>query len=135
MLYEFDLTIPANTTEASPTELEAVMSVGTIHQVEVQIPLGCKGLTHVQVLRELHQLWPSNPESNVKGDNALIRWREDYDLNETPFSLTLRGWNVDDSYAHTITFRFALLGPDAKQAASETAGLLRRIGDAIFGGA
>lgn len=131
MLYEFDLTIPANTTAASATELEAHLPAGTITQVEVQIPLGCKGLTHVQVLQAGHPLWPSNPDANIKGDDARIVWREDHDVLEEPYTLLLRGWNDDDSYPHTITFRFAMLPLSAKEAARAPAGLLTRLAEFI----
>ncbi len=129
MLYEFDLTIPANTTQAAPTTLEAHVSAGNVTQVEVQIPLGCKGLTHVQVLDSTHQLWPSNPDANIKGDDARIVWREDHDMDDFPYTLILRGWNEDDSYPHTITFRFAMLPPSVKEAAREPSGLLGRIAE------
>ncbi|KKK73426.1 hypothetical protein LCGC14_2893980, partial [marine sediment metagenome] len=37
MFYEFDLTIPADTSVDSPAELAAVMASGIIKQVSVQI--------------------------------------------------------------------------------------------------
>lgn len=92
------------------------------------------GLAHVQIWRSEHQVWPANLDGNIAGENAVIGWPEDYDLDDEPYDLTLRGWNDDDSFSHTITVRFALLSLERKAEARESAGLLRRIGQAIFGG-
>jgi len=109
MFYEYDLTIPANTPATALSELEAVLDVGRIVGVEVQFPRGCVGLVHVAVRRELHQLWPTNPDGFIAGENANIKWSEDLDLLEAPYTLTLVGYNEDDSFPHTVTFRFNLL--------------------------
>ena len=109
MFYEYRLTIPANTPATAPTELEVELEHGRIVGVELQFPRGCVGLVHVQVRREHHQLWPSNPDGDIAGEDARISWQEDHYFTEQPYTLTLRGWNEDDSFAHTVTFRFNLL--------------------------
>ena len=108
MFYSFDLTIPANTTELAPVEEDVELVAGLVHHVELQFPRGCVGLVHVRVFHALHQLWPANPDGDLSGENALIGWNEEWELEREPLALTLQGWNLDDSYAHTITFRFAL---------------------------
>lgn len=109
MFYEHRLTIPANTAATSPEELEVELDHGRIVAVELQFPRGCVGLVHVQVRRELHQLWPTNVDGDIAGEDARIGWQEDHEFAEEPYTLTLRGWNLDDSFAHTVTFRFNLL--------------------------
>jgi hypothetical protein len=109
MFYEFDFTIPANTPATSPHEEEVELEHGRIVGVEVQFPRGCVGLVHVWVRRELHQLWPTNPDGTIKAEEARISWQEDHPFTEEPYTLTLCGWNVDDSFPHTPTFRFNLL--------------------------
>ena len=106
MFYEFDLTIPANTLEASPATFDAVMASGIIEQVSVQIPLGCRSLVHTVAWRGQHQLWPSNPDGSHKGDNPRLIWNEDYDLSEPPHTITLRGWSPSTVFSHVITWRF-----------------------------
>ena len=64
----------------------------------------------------------------------MVSWPEDKDLDDEPFEVQLRGWNEDDTFPHKITFRFALLPLGRKVEAQEAAGLLKRIGAAIFGG-
>ena len=109
MYYEFDLTIPSNTSAESPAEVKVVMAAGIIRQVEVQIPRGCRSLVHTVAIRGIHQVWPSNPDGSHKGDDARIVFNEDYDLVATPHSLLLRGWSPDTSYPHVVTWRFQLV--------------------------
>lgn len=109
MFYEFRLTIPANTSRAEPAEDVVEVSPGRVVAVEIQFPPGCAALAHVAVLQELHQLWPTNPDGDIAADGASISFQEDHLLDQPPFQLTLRGWNEDDTYPHTITFRFNVL--------------------------
>ncbi len=113
MFYELPLTIPANTPAAAPVEDTLELSPGTITYVELQFPRGCVSLVHVKVRRGLHQVWPSNPDGDVAGENANISWADDYDLTEPPHQLTLSGYNLDDTFPHTITFRFQLVAAPA----------------------
>lgn len=115
MFYEFDLTIPANTPASAPAELTVSMDAGIIKQVEVQLPRGLRSLVHTVAVRSYHQLWPSNPDGSIKGDNARIVWGEDYNLTQPPYSVILRGWSPGTSYSHVVTWRFAVSPPPVKE--------------------
>lgn len=133
MLYEFDVTSPANTAASAPTEVLARLNKGLVTQVQVQIPSGCIGLTGAQIWRGNSQIWPSNPGGYFKGDGLVLTWDEDYTLADEPLSLRLCVWNTDDTYAHSVTFRFALLGLAQAEEQRGLAGLLKRLGEAILG--
>jgi hypothetical protein len=133
MLYEFDVTSPANTAASAPTEVLARLNKGLVTQVQVQIPPGAVGLARGQVWRGNSQIWPSNPGGYFKGDDLVLTWDEDYTLADEPLTLRLRVWNIDDTYPHTLTFRFALLGLAEAEERRGIAGLLRRVGEAILG--
>ena len=135
MLYEYPLTIDANTAATSPATLDAPLAPGTVVRVDVQFPRGCVGLAHVQIWRREHQIWPGNVDGDISAEGLVVSWPEDLDLDDEPYEVQLRGWNEDDTFPHKITFRFALLPLGATQDARASAGLLRRIGAAIFGGA
>lgn len=109
MFYSFDLTIPANTPASAPETLEVDLVPGVIHRVEIQFPRGCVGLVHVQVVQEFHQVWPTNPGADLASDGYTIAWDDAHELVEGQSLLTLVGWNLDDTFPHTITFRFAVL--------------------------
>lgn len=109
MFFEYDLTIPANTAATAPTELLVPLSAGRLAAVAVQFPRGCVGLVYTVAHRSEHQLWPTNPDGSIRGEGATISWAEDLVLEDDPYILRLRGWNLDDSYAHTLTWRFNVL--------------------------
>ncbi|OGR93598.1 MAG: hypothetical protein A2V88_00435 [Elusimicrobia bacterium RBG_16_66_12] len=133
MLYEIDATAPANTAASAPVEVAARLNKGVITQVGVQIPQGCMGLARAQVWRGGHQLWPTTPGAYFKGDGAVIEWPEDYELTDEPLSLTLRVWNIDDTYNHTLTFRFSTITLQAAEEGRGIPTILRRLAGFLLG--
>ncbi len=125
--YEFDVTSPANTPASAPAEVLARIQKGLISQWEVQIPRGVQGLTGAFIRRGDHQLVPANPNSYIKGDDAVIRWDDHYLLDDEPLTLRLFVWNIDDTYPHTITFRFNVVPLDQAEEVSSAPGILRRV--------
>ena len=108
MYYSFDLTVPASTAETAPLVDEVELVPGTVTRVELQFPRGCVGLVHVKVFHAAHQVWPSNPGGAIAGDGSLVGWAEQWELDDKPSGLRLVAWNDDDTFPHTVTFRFAL---------------------------
>lgn len=133
MLYEVDVTAPANTPASAPVEEELVVAKGVVVKVEVQIPSGPMGLTRAQIFRAEHQLWPSNDGAYFKGDGWIISWPENLELLDEPLRLTFRVWNLDDTYEHTITFRVAMVPLALAEELRGLPGLLRRLANAILG--
>lgn len=109
MFYDYSFEIPANTTEARPERQDVRLTHGVIHRVEIGFPGGCAGLVHLQIKRGLHQLWPSNPDGSFNSDNYTIVFNEYQPLKTHPLTLTLVGWNLDDTFPHTIEVRFGVL--------------------------
>jgi hypothetical protein len=127
--YEFDVVSPANTLRTAPTQLLARLTKGVVTRVAVQIPLGVKALTGAEIWRGDHKVWPQNPDGFFKGDDVIIEWDEDYLLEDEPLQLRLRVWNDDDSFQHTITFRFGVLPLAAAEERRAGPGLLRRVAE------
>lgn len=109
MDFVFDLTIPANTSASDPVEQVIDVGVGIVHLVEIGFPRRCVGLAHVAIRQGLHQVWPTNPDGNYAWDNHVYSLREHYGIAPGDPSLVLQGWNEDDTFQHTITFRFSVL--------------------------
>lgn len=109
MYYDTSFTIPANTTKASPEQQDIKLTHGVIHRIEVGFPRGCAGLAHLQIKRGLHQVWPTNPQGSFNTDGYIIPINEFYQLVTEPYILTLVGWNLDDTYPHTLEVRFGIL--------------------------
>lgn len=133
MLFEYPLTVPANTAEADPVTLEALLSAGTVIGVSVQFPAGCAGMVYVTIWRHDHQVWPVNLDEAIAGDNTVVSFPVSYDLDDEPFAFTVKGWAPDTTYDHKVTFRFALLSLEEAQGARGLPGLLRRLANLILG--
>jgi len=110
VLYEFDITIPANTAKADWERVDCLLTYGIIRHVEVAFPPGPYGLAHVVIYRFEHQVWPTNPESDFAWDNYTIAFDEEFALDVWPYTMSVRGWNEDDTYQHTVTVRFEIGG-------------------------
>ncbi len=109
MFYDFSFTIPANTPEKTPEKLKCKLTHGIIHRVEVGFPAGCAGLVHLQIRQGLHQVWPTNPEGSFRADRYTIAFNEHLEFTRKPYILTLSGWNLDDTYPHTLEVRIGIL--------------------------
>ncbi len=142
MFYEFAVTVPKNTAASSPILAHAYLDPGVVTRVSVQFPHGCFGLVHAAVRRGVHQVWPSNPDGSITANNESVTWDEQHPLDEEPYRLTLVAWSDDDTFSHTVTFRFAVL--PAARADEQRAALnallyldrwFRGAGAAIQGGA
>lgn len=107
MLFIYRLTIPANTAESDKEQLDFKLPRGTINKVEVAFPAGAMGEAHLQIFHQEHQLFPTVLGESFAWDNASIVWLENYELPEAWNELSLRGWNTDDTFQHTVTVRFA----------------------------
>jgi len=133
MLFEYPLTVPADTPEAEPEPLECPLAAGTVTRVDVQFPAGCSGMVHVSIWRSDHQVWPVNLDGDIAGEDAIVSWPESYDLDDDPFGFEVRGWSPGTTYDHVITFRFALLSLEEVQSARGLAGLIRRLANLLLG--
>lgn len=109
MIYQCSLSIPPNTAQSSPTRNTVIMTKGTITKVEIIFPPGCSGLVHLQILHHESIIFPSSPDESFIGDTFPIMWNEDFTIDENPFTLVVKGWNLDTRYSHSPIVRFEML--------------------------
>lgn len=131
MLYEYGLTIPANTSKSAPVSAEVPVSPGRLVRVLILFPLGHRGYTHAWIQRGEHRLFPSDPEETFVGDGHIIDWPEDYVLDDIPYTFKVYGYNDDDSYQHTIYFHFAIIPLVAVGARAAAGGWLAKLKEAL----
>jgi hypothetical protein len=112
VFFDISFTIPANTAEATPQEQAVKLTHGIIHRVEIRFPSGCAGLTYLKIIHGLHQIYPTNPDGSFRDDDQPIGFNDYYEFFEEPYKLTLVGWNLDDTYNHTLEVRFGILPPE-----------------------
>ena len=109
MVYNFNIEVPQDGSVATSQATRLKLTAGVIHQVEVYFPAGCAGLVHCHINDGLYQVWPSNPDDNMFGDDSLFSFEEDYELDTDPYELTVYAWNEDDTYNHTIRVSLGIL--------------------------
>ena len=114
MIYVYAITTPANTSAAARLKTVMPIARGRITEVGLQFPSGAVGYHHIQIRRQLHQLWPLNPDADFAASDETIHWFEEYDLDQPPFFLDAYTWNLDTVYAHTVTVRIVTVPLEAK---------------------
>lgn len=102
MYYFVPLSLPANTLEANKIEEVLQVSPGLIDDIEVEFPSGCVGLVHCTISLHAYQIVPWNLTSSLSGDNRIIKVYPAISLIEEPLEIIIRGWNLDDTYTHTL---------------------------------
>ena len=133
MIYEYDLVVPLNTLEASPASVEMKLCHGIVHKLEVTFPPGCHNAVKVVVRRALHQVWPTNPDGQLKANGYTISYPVWYELEEAPYILTAWAWSPGTTYSHTITIRLGIQRREILQPGQEERGIIKRLGALILG--
>ena len=132
MYYDVSFTIPANTAKIAPEEQHVKLTHGVIHRVEIGFPSGCAGLAHLQIYEGGHQVWPANRQGSFNTDDYTIPIDDHYELFEEPYILTLVGWNLDDTYDHTLEVRFGILPPELLMPGAPSTLSIRSIPTEVF---
>jgi len=100
--YFAKLTIPANTPADNPAIVEVEVEGDVLAELAYLIPPGWTALAHFAVFYGIKQIYPVEAGTWVTGDNlyrpVALRWH----LPESPAKLTIKGYNQDDTYPHTV---------------------------------
>lgn len=113
MIYAATITTPKNTAEADA--LETVLSVtrGLVWRIEVEFPPGCSGLAHIQIFDGSYQLFPATPGESFHGDGVTIGFDDLYLKDAAPFVFTVKTWNLDETWGHTLTLSLGMASSEA----------------------
>ncbi len=109
MLFQASITIPKNTTQASPKKVTLRIAKGIITKFMVRPRPGHAGLAHLVIYHGSHQIAPSTENMDLHGNADPIDWEDYYEFYQPPFQLYLLGWNEDDTYPHTFDVFIAIL--------------------------
>jgi hypothetical protein len=127
VFYEYEIPAPANTPETDPVELEFDLTPGRVVRGAVFFPDNSAGQLHLTLLRASVQVWPTNPDGDIRGNNQEIEVERHYDLLEPPYDFVARAWNEDDTYAHLAILRFLVVPIEETLGADEARSWLTRI--------
>jgi len=108
MLYDFPLTIPADTKANAPVEQDVRLTHGVITRLEVEFHPGCNGMVYAYVRRGLHQLFPINPDGKARTDGGVVGASTYIELFYPPYELTLGGYSPGTAYDHELIYRLEL---------------------------
>ncbi len=110
--YSLVFTVPKNTLEENPYQQKLKISQGIIHQVNVLIPAGHKGLTGCGIDIGLHQIAPTNQNEWFHGSGVMFSYPEHVEVPDGVTELNLRGYNLDDTNNHEFVVAVGVLPAD-----------------------
>ncbi len=94
--------------------------------VSIGFPWGCAGLVHVRIYRAEHQVWPTNLDESFAWNAYNVEFEENEETAGSSDEWSVRAWNEDIRYDHTIVVRFNILAKEKT--------LLGSIAQSLFGG-
>jgi len=109
MFYEYNITYLPNIPKDMEQTSTIRLSRGIVKRVEVVFPRGCAGLVGVRIFRGSVQVIPLNYPAWLDTDGETISITSEIDLSVNPYELIVKGYNLDDTYPHTIRVRFELV--------------------------
>ena len=107
MFYSFTLDITAAHTAANKLQLDLEMSAGIVHQVDILFPDDADHNIRVQIFDANLQLWPTNRGAALRGDAAIVSFRDFYEMSPGNNTLRAYAWWEDTETATTV---FANIG-------------------------
>lgn len=109
MQYTFPIEVAANTTEADPERVSTPLNKGRLVKVGVYFPWGCAGWAHIRILHYEHQLYPTNLDEWLTGNEIYIEFECAYDIEQGHTEFKVEGYNEDDFNPHTPVVDFVVL--------------------------
>lgn len=96
------LTIPKNTSRAVPLTYDMKLPLGMIYRLWVEFPKGCSGLVGFRMERATIQIFPLPDGVWLRSDNSVMSFGFTHPIRSEPHEVKLYGYNLDDTYDHTI---------------------------------
>ncbi|KKM86236.1 hypothetical protein LCGC14_1281070 [marine sediment metagenome] len=109
MLFQTDITIPANTAKTSPATVRLGISKGVITKFMVRPRAGHASLAHCVIKYHEHIIAPTTEGMSLSGDAFPIDWEDHIEVLQQPLELKIYGWNEDDTFPHTFTIYVVIL--------------------------
>lgn len=109
MFYSWPIVVAAGNVASNKAKIEMPMSSGVIHQVDIMFPDTCDHDIRVQIFDASFQLWPSNRDGTIRGDAAVISFRDFYEMAPANNILTGLAWLTDTAKAGTIWIQIGVL--------------------------
>jgi len=130
MWYVLEDTVPANTARADAREVSIKVHRGILHTIYVTIPPGSAQLAHCQLRKGGYFILPRNEDKDISGVHVDTLFKEWLHLPDETNRLTLKTWNEDTVFPHTVTLYIGVLEKEileAPEKSLETLNLFMRL--------
>lgn len=104
--FSFQISVPKNTSQTDPLELEHKIPAGILTEGTIVIPEGHKGLTGLRLFYLTKQIAPANTGGFFAGNDTEIPVLMNTRIDRAPFQLVSESWNTDTGYDHTFLVAF-----------------------------
>jgi len=109
MFYAWPIEVAQANIETSKKVVEMPMSSGIIHQVDIMFPDTANHDIRVQIFDAALQLWPSNRDATVRGDAAVVSFRDFYEMRADNNVLRGVAWGIGGAATITIWIHIGVL--------------------------
>lgn len=106
------LAIPRNTSQAAYVRYILPLPISQTERIWIDFPKGCGGLVGFQLWRGVEQVFPLPAGNWLTADGYTLNFRLSHVIENEPYEVELRGYNLDDTYQHTIWMVLELHGLD-----------------------
>ncbi len=107
--FSFSIMTPKDTSKEKKYKTAITLSPGIIHQVNVTNHRGNRGVVHLTVEHEHHQIFPLGEDEDFHGDGLEISFRDFHELKEGHAVLDVFTWNESTNYEHEFIIQFGVL--------------------------
>jgi len=109
MFFSYNITVGADTSEATAEETELELAAGIIHQIDFLFPVNSNREIYVKIMQAAYQLCPTNRDDAIRANNTCVSTREFYELIPGGNILTVKAWNTHATDDFMITVNIGVL--------------------------
>ena len=109
MFYAWPIAVKQENVETKKAIIDMPMSSGIIHQVDIMFPDTADHNIRVQIFDASFQLWPSNRNGTVRGDAAVVSFRDFYEMRADNNVLKGVAWGIGGADTITIWIHIGVL--------------------------
>ena len=132
MLYAEQITFTKNKTEAEATRYSFKVRKGVIYRIWITFPTGCHQLVKLRLLIDEHNFLPVHKYAYIRGNGFVFEFPMMFEIKEEPSTITIEGWNEDDTNDHTIDIYVLILDKSLVLPVGATEGILESLSSLII---
>lgn len=110
--YFYEALFPAGGSKVNRIEHDLEMTSGIVHDLIIDFPAGCLYLVYIRVMRGSMSIFPRNQGAFYAYENYQLRIGDFWILDPREKLLKLEGYNLDDTYSHTIRVALQITHPE-----------------------